>query len=152
MNNKKTKPQNKLEGRLHKMIEQHGPTFWQALFQVTGFCQHFGFCECGRMPVTLNVHKSHFMYCKKCNVYWSVGFNLFDQWRHENESVWKKNEELLSKARPIESKHLFVSSGQLTLMTYEEMQEKEAKSERVKAEKCKGQELFGGDGGEHLPF
>ena len=143
--NNKAESQEKLEGRLHKMIEQHGPTFWQALFQITGFYQHFGFCECGRMPITLNVHKSNFMYCKKCRTYWHVGGNLFGSWRHEDESVWRKNEELLSKARPIKPKRLVVSSGQLGFMTYEEIQEKEAKSERVKAGECEGQELFGGE-------
>ena len=123
--NNKTEPQKKMEGRLYKMIEQHGPTFWQALDQITGFYQHFGFCECGRMPVTLNVGRAHFMYCKKCKAYWGVGSNLFGAWMHEDESVWKKNEKLLLKARPIESKHLFMSSGQLRLMTYEEMQERD---------------------------
>jgi len=125
MNNKKTESQDKLEGHLRKIIQQHGPTFWQALLEITSFYQHFGFCECGRMPVTLNVEKVHFMYCKKCKAYWGVGWNLFGAWRHEDESVWKKNEELLSKARPIEERRLYLSPGlhHTMLMTFKEMRQ-----------------------------
>ena len=123
--NKKKNSQRKLQKRLAKMIQKDGRVFWQALFQVTVFPQNFGFCECGRMPTTLNVHKSNYMYCKECRTYWHVGGNLFGSWRHEDESVWRENGKLLSEARPMESKHLFMSSGQLAMMTYEEVKEVE---------------------------
>jgi len=141
MNNNKTDSQQKtLEGHLIEMIEEQGPAFWKALVQVTGFAQNFGFCECGRMPGTLNVGRTNYMYCKECRTFWGVGDNLFSSWRYEDKSVWRENGKLLDQARRIEPKRLFVSSGQLALMTYEEMKEKEAKKKRFELE-LEGQEI-----------
>jgi len=126
MNNNKTDSQQKLERRLHKMVQKDGQDVWHALLEVIGFYQFWaGFCECGRMPITMNVHKSNYMYCKECRTYWLAGGNVITTWRDEDESVWRENAKLLEQARPIKSKHLYLSTGlhQTMLMTHDEMQQ-----------------------------
>ncbi len=107
------------------MIQKEGNDFWQALHDAVGWSQHFGFCECGRMPIDMNVHKSNFVYCKECRTYENVGGNLLTTWRNEDESVWRENVKLLEQARPMKQKRLYLSPGlhPKMLMTHDEVQQ-----------------------------
>jgi len=110
-------PVNPKEERLKKqlttMIDENGQSFWEAFFSLVSFYQHFGFCQCGRMPATLNVGKSNFMYCKRCKTYWLVGGNLL--------GGWEKKEKTLQGAREIEEQHLYLSFSHSGLMSAEEV-------------------------------
>lgn len=65
---------------------------------------HFGLCPiCRSAPVMLNVERQHFAICKTHRVAWSVGWNLFSGWRHEDAEQWQENRRLLeSEYRPVE--------------------------------------------------
>ena len=56
--------------------------------QINKSIDRFGGCpECHDYDEQLNVYKIHWFVCHCHKTRWSVGCNLFDSWRHENESV-----------------------------------------------------------------
>lgn len=118
--------QKKIGKRLVTMIKKYGQVFWDALFGVESY---WGLCECGRYMDHLNVYKSNFMYCKKCNTSQHIGGNLITTWRDENETIWRKNQEILEKARPIEGRypHMMFPFGGSRLMTIDEIKQACAK-------------------------
>jgi len=65
---------------------------------------YFGGCpQCGDC-LSVNVHKSHYGICEAHKVFWPIGSNLFSSWRHEDESIWRKNAALLqgfTEVKPI---------------------------------------------------
>jgi hypothetical protein len=71
--------------------------------QINKGIDRFGGCpECHDYDEQLNVYKIHWFVCHCHKTRWSVGCNLFDSWRHENESVWLENSRLLVQCREVE--------------------------------------------------
>jgi len=61
--------------------------------------------KCGRNDGFLNVHKTHWMICHKHRLRWLLSWNLYDSWRHEDESVWLKNSYVLERYHRVEPKY-----------------------------------------------
>ncbi len=58
---------------------------------------HFGDCpKCKKNDGHLNIGRSHWFYCKRHRVKWRAGDDIFPNWKHEDETTWKQNEELLN--------------------------------------------------------
>jgi len=106
--NRKIEDDADCQAALEGLLERHGLDFWKALFSLVHI---FGHCECGRIPVLLNVHKGSYMYCKVCNTYWEPDFNIYSG-ADENESILKANAETLERARPIEELHPDIRFGE----------------------------------------
>jgi hypothetical protein len=67
-------------------------------------CEHFGWCpQCGRQDGSLNIGRAHYFICHAHRTRWPVGSNLFSSWREENETIWKRNHELLLTYREVDS-------------------------------------------------
>jgi hypothetical protein len=65
---------------------------------------YFGGCpECGNTGGFLNVGRDHWYVCHEHKFRWSPGSNLLDSWRHEDESIWAKNREILREYIAVES-------------------------------------------------
>jgi hypothetical protein len=63
---------------------------------------HFGLCpECGNEGAYMNIGPEHIFICDECHTSWSVGANLFDSWRDEDETVWAANKEKLEGYRKV---------------------------------------------------
>jgi hypothetical protein len=76
---------------------------------------HFGVCpKCGRTSGYLNIGRDHWFICRRHRVKWYVASGIFPDWLHEDESVWKKNSELLSSFLEIEPYSNSFNSSQLT--------------------------------------
>lgn len=70
------------------------------------FDAHFGVCpECFRGDGFLNIGRDHWFHCRTHKLKWHVGSNLFSAWRHESESRWAENAELLAGYRGVEEYH-----------------------------------------------
>jgi hypothetical protein len=55
------------------------------------FIAHFGGCpECGGNEGWVNIGRSHWMFCKRHKLTWSVGSNLFSSWRGQTEEEQRK--------------------------------------------------------------
>src|SRR5690348_9790733 len=69
-----------------------------------GDMAHFGVCPtCWHSDGFLNVERQHWFVCHVHHVKWHVGSNTFSCWIYENEEDWRKNLELLSTYREVES-------------------------------------------------
>lgn len=65
--------------------------------------EYFGACpRCGDSDRCLNVGRDHWAVCTRHKARWLVGSNLFSGWRHETETDWQRNSELLSGYRIVE--------------------------------------------------
>ena len=57
---------------------------------------HFGDCpKCKKNDGHLNVGRDHWFHCRKHQVKWYVGNNIFPDWMDETYENWKRNESLL---------------------------------------------------------
>ena len=92
------------EKLLPRLLEEHGLRFWEALGERV---EHFGLCECGRHGKQINVFEYNYMHCLRCMTYWHAG----PTWRQEDESVWRRNEEVITASREIESSHPYICFG-----------------------------------------
>ena len=68
---------------------------------------HFGLCECGRRAKPISDAEYNYMHCSRCMTYWYRGATC----RHEDESVWRRNEALIRASRPIEDYSLIICDG-----------------------------------------
>ncbi len=71
---------------------------------------HFGDCpKCKKNDGHLNVGRDHWYYCKRHQVKWFVGSNIFPDWLDETFDTWRQNEALLECFMEIEplQKHKF---------------------------------------------
>ena len=68
--------------------------------------EHFGVCpKCFRTEGHLNIGPDHWYHCRKHKLKWNVGSNLFSAWRHESESQWAANAQLLAGYEEVEAYH-----------------------------------------------
>lgn len=62
-----------------------------------------GVCPlCKEADAMLNVGRDHWGVCHLHRHRWLVGSNLFDYWRHENESIWDRNKAILATYQEVE--------------------------------------------------
>lgn len=67
------------------------------------FCDSFGVCpHCGRNDGYLNVGRAHYFICHQHKMKWWIGDNLFSSWRHESETDFQDNRELLQSYQEID--------------------------------------------------
>jgi hypothetical protein len=62
--------------------------------------EFWGDVECkheGHEVRLINVGRSHYAVCDKCETFIWLGSNLSSSWRYENETIWQKNAELLER-------------------------------------------------------
>ena len=145
-----------LSRRLFEMAKHHGQGFWDELFRLVWIDQHLGSCcECGRKTVLLNVMGEYYVYCKKCNTYWSIGKTGFDcgfdcggDW---TASDWVKK--ILRKARRIEPKYRYLSLGHKGLM-YDKWQaiQDDCRNCRAKEERPDYNDILFEEGNEKKPL
>lgn len=56
---------------------------------------------CGDQKNYINVGKTHWGYCKNCEVKWNIGYGLFSDYIYESADKWKENEEFLSTLKEV---------------------------------------------------
>jgi len=93
-----------LQKLLSQLLEKHGLDFWDALGEQV--C-NFMLCECGRHAKQINDAEYNYMHCSRCMTYWRLGAT----WRHEDESVWRRNEEVIRASRLIECYSPLICEG-----------------------------------------
>lgn len=53
---------------------------------------YFGCCSiCGGHNWYLNIKSAQYFVCHKHKKRWCLGYNMFTDWKEENEKIWKKN-------------------------------------------------------------
>jgi hypothetical protein len=58
---------------------------------------HFGQCpKCKKNDGYVNIGRNHWFFCKKHQVKWYGGHDMFPRWQDEHASLWKQNEEFMS--------------------------------------------------------
>ncbi len=71
---------------------------------------YFGGCpDCGKNDGYTNIHRDHWFFCRKHDVKWWVGTNLFSTWMDQDESEWREAEEWLSGYTVVEP--IYASPG-----------------------------------------
>lgn len=64
---------------------------------------YFGVCPiCKKSNGYVNIHQSHWSYCKEHKICWCIGYNLFSSWHNENESIWLSNAKMLEDYKILE--------------------------------------------------
>ena len=48
-------------------------------------------CRHGHRTRLFNIGRGHFVACDECKTYMFAGSNLMSNWRHEDESTWRRN-------------------------------------------------------------
>lgn len=72
-------------------------TLWGDRMSARTNSDQFGLCPvCSDDPEILNVGREHFAICRKHQVYWPVGSNLFSGWRNDEPATWDANKQLLA--------------------------------------------------------
>lgn len=65
--------------------------------EYNGGCPH-----CGSSDGILNIGRDHWGICRKHQVKWYIGSNLFSGWRDETDEQWRRNTYELSAYRQVE--------------------------------------------------
>ena len=64
---------------------------------------YFGACPyCGDTDGFLNIGSDHWFICVKHKTAWYAGSGLFSCWQDENEEIWNRDRQILSKHRIVE--------------------------------------------------
>jgi hypothetical protein len=63
---------------------------------------YFGVCPKCKKANLVNVRRWQFMVCHEHKVKWLIGNNLLDAWKHEDETIWRANQQRIAEYQQIE--------------------------------------------------